>query len=182
MKLFTAWIFHFLTGKSVQQQSKSRDNHGPKYYYILPLLCSGNGQQSPETISAKLIDWTVVRASLGSSLVYKRKSEYADLLAELKDAYADGSEAVCVPVEEGELRMRNGTFNVHEMEDAVVSCTNNGSSYFVHGSLQRFPDNTLVQQSSSRSPLTYTEYYAKKYGFLSRLNTVWSSALCTTLA
>ncbi|KAH8941689.1 hypothetical protein BDL97_14G057500 [Sphagnum fallax] len=165
MKLFTAWMFHFLTGKSVQQQSESSDNHGPKYYYILPLLCSSNGQQSPETISAKLIDWTVVRASLGSSLVYKRKSEYADLLAELEDAYAGGSEAVRVPVEEGKLRMRNGTFNVHEMEDAVVYCTNNGSSYFIHGSLQRFPDNTLVQQSSSRSPLTYTEYYAKKWKY-----------------
>lgn len=155
MKKFNIWLFHLALGKCFAVPKVSGE--GTKNYYILPCKPIVNDVvPSPE----QLIDWQQMEVAVKSSLLYRSKVHFFGGYATL-----DPQDIRCDRVlEAGELRMQNGIFHEHELEDALVTCANNGLPCYIYGVLHGITGSSLCPQPAGRIPMTYSEYHIQKYG------------------
>lgn len=154
VKKFNIWLFHLALGKCFALPKVSGE--GTKNYYILPCkLITNDIVPSPE----ELIDWQDVEVAVNSCLLYRSKVHFFNGYAKLdsQDTRSDH-----VP-EVGVLRMRNGIFQEHDLEDALVTCANNGLPCYIYGILHDLSGYSVCPQPAGRIPMTYSEHYIQKY-------------------
>ncbi|XP_024363925.1 endoribonuclease Dicer homolog 1 isoform X2 [Physcomitrium patens] len=150
VKKFNIWLFHLAMGKCFALPKVSGE--GKKNYYVLPCKpITGDTVPSPE----ELVDWHVVEIAITSSLLYRRKVPFFGGYATLDCQNTQSNEAL----DGGGLRMRNGIFQEHDLEDAVVTCANNGLPCFVSGILHDLSGSSFCSQSAGRKQISYSDYY-----------------------
>ncbi|KAG0622718.1 hypothetical protein M758_3G118600 [Ceratodon purpureus] len=153
VKKFNIWLFHLALGKCFALPKVSGE--GNKNYYILPCKpITGNIVSSPEL----LIDWQDVEVALNSSLLYRSKVHFFGGYATLD---SQGNRSDHAPEVSG-LRMRNGTFQEHDLEDALVTCANNGLPCYIYDILHDLSGSSVCPQPAGRIPMTYSEHYIQK--------------------
>ena len=154
VKKFNIWLFHLALGKCFALPKASGE--GTKNYYILPCKpITSDMVPSPE----QLIDWQDVEVAVNSSLLYRSKVHFFGGYATLDP---QGTRSDHVP-EVGGLRMRNGTFQEHDLEDALVTCANNGLPCYIYDVLHDLSGSSMCPQPAGRIPMTYSELYIQKY-------------------
>ena len=154
VKKFNIWLFHLALGKCFALSKVCGE--GTKNYYILPCQPIINDiVPSPE----QLIDWQNVEGAVNSGLLYRSKVHFFNGYATLdsQDTCSDH-----IP-EVGGLRMRNGIFQEHDLEDALVTCANNGLPCYIYGILHDLSGRSVCPQPAGRVPMTYSEHYIQKY-------------------
>ena len=156
VRKFNIWLFHLALGKCFSLPTVAGE--GLKNYYILPCQPFGNAFiKSPE----ELIDWHAVETAVGSSLLYRRKVHYfGGYSVKLETGDLGGDHP---PRDDGRLRMRNGTFGENDLQDAVVTCANNGLPCYIAGIMHDLNgSSTINPQSAGPAPITYSEFYVRK--------------------
>lgn len=144
---------------------------GIKNYYILPCKPIVNDiVPDPE----HLIDWQEMEIAVRSSLLYRSKVHFFGGYATLEAQDTRSDRALLA----GELRMQNGIFPEHDLEDALVTCANNGLPCYIYGVLHDLSGSSVCPQPAGRIPMTYSEYYIQKYGSVHHM--YFRSALLST--
>lgn len=153
-KQFNTWLFDVVLGKlAVSPEPLSEYNvvDSSKTYYVLPL--HRDERRSIE------IDWSIMISSLKAELSYGSKIRLWGGLPNLEGGEMESDlEALNLD----KIVMRNGTFSIMDLDDAMITSPHSGMPCFVISILKHINGSSCFQSAENPGSLTYTDYYASK--------------------